>query len=84
MAGIDEFFSWFRGMCAWCYIAEAVHIHHIRPKAMGGDLMDMDNWIPLCYACHDFVTLHGARNFIDELTEAKEDALDFFAHPPFP
>lgn len=84
MAGIDEFLSWFRNQCAWCYVAEAVHIHHINPKSMGGDPDDMDNWVPLCYECHDFVTEHGARNFIDELTDAKEDAIEFFAHPPFP
>ena len=84
VASLDEFLAWFRGQCAFCYVKEAVHIHHIRPKSMGGNYDDWDNLIPLCYACHDFVTEHGARNFIDELTEARDEAITFFAHPPFP
>ncbi len=84
MAIVDEFLSWFRGQCAWCYVHEAVHIHHIKPRSMGGDPLDVENWVPLCLECHDFVHEHGHRNFIDELTKAKEEALEFFAHPPFP
>ena len=44
--------------CAVCG-CNAVDIHHIEPKGMGGrDMNDIDNLIALCRRCHEMAHTH--------------------------
>jgi len=37
--------------CALCERPDVIHIHHVRPRSMGGT-NELDNLIALCPVCH--------------------------------
>ena len=48
-------FTGFEFIACWVCIAQAVDIHHIEPKGMGGnkDADRIENLVALCRACHE-------------------------------
>lgn len=36
----------------------AVDLHEVLSRARGGSITDLDNVVPLCRPCHDYVTTH--------------------------
>ena len=48
-------------LCAMCakdsWTREAVHIHHIKALADGGEKYDEANLMPVCHSCHSKITL---------------------------
>jgi len=43
-----------RGPCRCCNVNGRCHLHHLIPRARGGDDV-ADNLVPLCWVCHDLV-----------------------------
>ena len=61
--------------CNRCLINYANCDHHIYGRY--GD--SADDTIPLCIDCHDFIHESGSSNHVDDLYEAREFALGYFA-----
>lgn len=43
--------------CARCG-TKATEVHEIKTRARGGSILDPDNCVALCHACHHWVTTH--------------------------
>lgn len=41
------------GECEGCEGGPAIEVHHLRPRAMGGDLYAFDNLMAVCKDCHE-------------------------------
>jgi 5-methylcytosine-specific restriction endonuclease McrA len=59
--------------CALCERPDVIHIHHVRPRSLGGT-NDMDNLIALCPVCHAIA--HGDYTLDNQFPFDRETAQD--------
>lgn len=45
-------------ICERCKSAQATEVHEVLTRARGGSILDKDNCVALCHACHAWITTH--------------------------
>jgi len=63
--------------CALCERADAIHVHHVRPRSLGGT-NDLGNLIALCPVCHAIA--HGEYTLDNQFPFDKETAQAAIEH----
>lgn len=64
--------------CALCERPGVIHIHHVRPRSLGG-ANDLGNLIALCPVCHAIA--HGEYELDNQFPfdrETARDAIDYY------
>ena len=49
-----------RPVCERCKASGSQDIHELKSRARGGSIIDVNNLVALCRACHNWITTHPA------------------------
>ena len=75
--GVNLILDFYKYRCIVNPSHEAVTVHEIVPKSQRPDnWWEFDNRVPVCASCHDKIHREGASNWVDRLTELRDDFLE--------